>query len=69
MSAVKRDLDDFRPALGGIVHGVLGFSEPTLVTAALNCLNNGYDRSQTIGIVKHIGYIFQSKSIINNIAF
>ncbi len=31
------------------VHKFLGFSEATLSTAALNCLDKGYDKRKTVG--------------------
>ncbi|KAJ9589018.1 hypothetical protein L9F63_017713 [Diploptera punctata] len=43
----KKDLDEIKPYIDKTVQKFLGFSEPSLVTAALNCLTSGYDRRKT----------------------
>ena len=49
MSSSRKELDDLRPSIDRMVQKFLGFSEPTLVTAALNCVDKGYDRRKTVG--------------------
>ncbi|CAL1540677.1 unnamed protein product [Lymnaea stagnalis] len=48
MALSHRDLDDLKPLLSDTVKQLLGFSEPTVVAAALNCLSTGYDMNKTI---------------------
>ena len=52
MSLSRRDLDDLRPMVDKTVQKYLGFSEPTLVTAAVDCLDRGYDKPKTISMSK-----------------
>ncbi len=49
MSLSRKELEDLKPMIDRTVHKFLGFSEATLSTAALNCLNKGYDRRKTVG--------------------
>lgn len=49
MSLSRKDLDELRPMLDRTVQKFLGFTEPTLVTAALNCVDKGYEKRKTIG--------------------
>ena len=49
MALTSRDLDDLKPLLSETVKQMLGFSEPTVVAAALNCVSTGYDMKKTIG--------------------
>ncbi|XP_033100866.1 U4/U6 small nuclear ribonucleoprotein Prp3-like [Anneissia japonica] len=46
-SMSRRELDDIKPWVEKTVKRVLGFPEPTVVTAALNCVSKGFDQSQT----------------------
>lgn len=48
MSLSRKDLDELRPMLDRTVQKFLGFTEPTLVTAALNCVDKGYEKRKTI---------------------
>lgn len=50
MSLPKREVEELRPWVEGTVKKVLGFSEPTVVTAALHCVGKGLDKRKTIGI-------------------
>ncbi|XP_077993546.1 U4/U6 small nuclear ribonucleoprotein Prp3-like [Glandiceps talaboti] len=52
VSLSKRDLEELRPWVDKTVKRVLGFSEPTVVTAALNCVSKGMDQSKTIENLK-----------------
>ena len=49
MALSKRELEDLRPLIDTSVTKFLGFTEPTLVSAAVNCLDRGYDRRKTVG--------------------
>jgi len=51
MSLTDREWDDLKALLDKAVSKFLGFSEPSLVTAALKCIDNGYDERKTIGIL------------------
>ncbi|PSN57416.1 U4/U6 small nuclear ribonucleoprotein Prp3 [Blattella germanica] len=46
-SLSKKDIEEIKPYIDRTVQKFLGFSEPSLVTAALNCLNSGYDKRKT----------------------
>ncbi|KAJ8311737.1 hypothetical protein KUTeg_011092 [Tegillarca granosa] len=48
MSLSDREWDDLKSILDKTVHRFLGFSEPSLVTAALNCIDKGYDKYKTV---------------------
>ncbi|KAM8921636.1 U4/U6 small nuclear ribonucleoprotein Prp3 isoform 2-T2 [Pelodytes ibericus] len=52
MSLSKRELDDLKPWIEKTVKGVLGFSEPTVVTAALNCVGKGMDKKKAADHLK-----------------
>ncbi|XP_041430111.1 U4/U6 small nuclear ribonucleoprotein Prp3 isoform X1 [Xenopus laevis] len=52
MALSKRELDDLKPWVEKTVKGVLGFSEPTVVTAALNCVGKGMDKKKTVDHLK-----------------
>jgi U4/U6 small nuclear ribonucleoprotein PRP3 len=56
-SLSKKDIEEIKPYIDKAVQKFLGFSEPSLVTAALNCLASGYDKRKTSS--KYI--IFRSK--------
>lgn len=49
MSLPKREMEELRPWVERTVKKVLGFSEPTVVTAALHCVGKGLDKRKTIG--------------------
>ena len=48
MSLSDRDWDDLKAILDKTVQKFLGFGEPSLVTAALNCIDKGYDKHKTV---------------------
>lgn len=50
MSLTDREWDDLKALLDKAVNKFLGFSEPSLVTAALNCIDKGYDERKTAGM-------------------
>ncbi|KAK3799881.1 hypothetical protein RRG08_051512 [Elysia crispata] len=54
MALTSRDLDDLKPLLSETVKQMLGFSEPTVVAAALNCVSTGYDMKKTIDQLSRI---------------
>ncbi|XP_071451627.1 U4/U6 small nuclear ribonucleoprotein Prp3 isoform X2 [Hetaerina americana] len=43
----RKDIEEMKPSLDKTVQKFLGFNEPSLVTAAINCLVSGYDRIKT----------------------
>ena len=47
MSLSRKEVDELKPLIDKAVSKFLGFGEPTLVTAALNCLTKGYDERKT----------------------
>ena len=49
MSLSKKEVDELKPVIDRVVQKVVGFSEPTLVTAAINCIDKGYDEKKTAG--------------------
>ncbi len=49
MSLPKREVDELRPWVERTVKKVLGFSEPTVVKAALHCVGKGLDKRKTTG--------------------
>lgn len=54
MSLNKREVEELKPWVERTVKKVLGFSEPTVVTAALHCVGKGLDKRKTIGkIIYH----------------
>ncbi|KAM5222177.1 LOW QUALITY PROTEIN: U4/U6 small nuclear ribonucleoprotein Prp3-like [Ctenodactylus gundi] len=46
MALSKRELDELKPWIEKTVRRVLGFLEPTVVTAALNCVGKGMDNKK-----------------------
>ena len=50
MSLSKRELDELKPWIEKTVKRVLGFSEPTVVTAALNCVGKCMDKKKAAGM-------------------
>lgn len=49
MSLTNRDVEDLKGLLNDTVKQFLGFSEPSVVSAALNCISTGYDKRKTVG--------------------
>ncbi|XP_036394822.1 U4/U6 small nuclear ribonucleoprotein Prp3 [Megalops cyprinoides] len=47
MSLPRREVEELRPWVERTVKKVLGFSEPTVVTAALHCVGKGLDKRKT----------------------
>lgn len=54
MSLPKREVEELRPWVERTVKKVLGFSEPTVVTAALHCIGKGLDKRKTTGTSTHL---------------
>ncbi|CAG5114924.1 unnamed protein product [Candidula unifasciata] len=54
MALTSRELDDLRPQLSDTVKNVIGFSEPTVVNAAVNCISTGFDMKKTIDQLSQI---------------
>ncbi|XP_050411583.1 U4/U6 small nuclear ribonucleoprotein Prp3 [Patella vulgata] len=48
MSLSRRETEDFRYMLDKSVKKFIGFSEPTLASAAFDCIDRGYDRKKTV---------------------
>ena len=55
MSLSRREIDDLKGLLDTTVQKLLGFSESTLVSAALNCLDRGYDKHKMLGMSVFMG--------------
>jgi hypothetical protein len=49
MSLSSREWDELKLLLDKSVLKFMGFNEPTLVVAALNCIDKGYDKRKTVG--------------------
>lgn len=49
MSA-RKDGDELKHVVDSTVEKFLGTSEPTLVKAAISCLDKGYDKKKTVGM-------------------
>lgn len=49
MSLPKQEVEEIRPWVERTVKKVLGFSEPTVVTVALQCVGKGLDKRKTTG--------------------
>lgn len=58
MSLPKREVEELRPWVERTVKKVLGFSEPTVVTAALHCVGKGLDKRKTIGKYGEISLMY-----------
>lgn len=54
MSLPKREVEELRPWVERTVKKVLGFSEPTVVTAALHCVGKGLDKRKMTGTWRHL---------------
>ncbi|NXQ29410.1 PRPF3 protein, partial [Alaudala cheleensis] len=52
MSLSKQELDELKPWIEKMVTCVLGFSEPTVVTAALSCIKKGMDKRRVADHLK-----------------
>ena len=46
----KKDIDVLKPKIENVVSKVLGFSDNTVVNAAVQCLQKDLDKSTTIGL-------------------
>lgn len=46
----RKEIDDMKPQIEEAVHKFLGFSEPAIVTTAVNCIGSGYDKRKTAGL-------------------
>jgi len=49
MALSRKEVDEIKPLIDRTVIKFLGFSEPTLATAAISCLEKGYDKRKTVG--------------------
>lgn len=43
----RKEVDEMKPQIEKAVHKFLGFSEPAIVTTAVNCITSGYDKRKT----------------------
>ncbi|KAG5307473.1 PRPF3 protein, partial [Acromyrmex insinuator] len=43
----RKEIDEMKPHIEKAVHKFLGFSEPAIVTTAVNCITSGYDKRKT----------------------
>ncbi len=48
MSLSRKDIEELKPIVDKTVQNILGFSEPTLVMTAVNCVDKGYDQRKTV---------------------
>jgi len=55
----RKDIEELRPIIDRTVVKFLGFSEPTLATAAVSCLEKGYDKNKTVGMLPHLSFYCQ----------
>ena len=53
MALTRKEAEELKPIIDRTVVKFLGFSEPTLVTAAVSCLEKGYDKHKTMGVLPH----------------
>jgi len=53
MALSKKEVEELKPIIDRTVVKFLGFSEPTLATAAVSCLEKGYDKHKTVGMLPH----------------
>lgn len=49
MALSRKEVEELKPIIDRTVVKFLGFSEPTLATAAVSCLEKGYDKNKTVG--------------------
>lgn len=49
MALSRKEVEELKPIIDRTVVKFLGFSEPTLATAAVSCLEKGYDKHKTMG--------------------
>jgi len=56
MALSRKEVEELKPIIDRTVVKFLGFSEPTLVTAAVSCLEKGYDKNKTVGMLTHQSY-------------
>ena len=49
MALTKREMEDLRPTVDTVMQKTFGFSDPTVVVAALNCVAKGMDKTRTVG--------------------
>jgi len=50
MALSRKEVEELKPIIDRTVVKFLGFSEPTLATAAVSCLEKGYDKHKTMGM-------------------
>lgn len=67
MSLSSREWEDLKSLLDKAVHKFLGFTEQSLVTAALNCIDKGYDKKKTISKFEelHCSTIYITPIVLN----
>lgn len=61
----RKEIDEMKPQIEKAVHKFLGFSEPAIVTTAVNCITSGYDKRKTAGqyckainhVIEYITYL------------
>ena len=49
MAMTKREMEELRPTVDSVMQKTFGFSDPTVVVAALNCVGKGMDENRTVG--------------------
>ena len=58
MSLSRKELEELKPMVDKTVQKFLGFSEPTLVMASVNCMDKGYDKRKTVGEYTSVFFFF-----------
>jgi len=64
MALTRKDIEELKPIIDRTVVKFLGFSEPTLVTAAVSCIEKGYDKNKTVGMLSHLSCCCHVKQFI-----
>ncbi|XP_072020292.1 LOW QUALITY PROTEIN: U4/U6 small nuclear ribonucleoprotein Prp3-like [Amphiura filiformis] len=52
MAMSKREMEDLRPTVDTVMQKTFGFSDPTVIVAALNCVAKGMDKSRTVDMLR-----------------
>ncbi|XP_012943717.1 U4/U6 small nuclear ribonucleoprotein Prp3 [Aplysia californica] len=69
MALSSRDLEDLKPLVNETVKSFMGFTDPTIVTTALNCLGKGYDKRKTIDNLSQILDSGQAASLAEKVHY
>lgn len=67
--ASHRDLEELKPLVNETVKTFMGFTDPTIVTTALNCLGKGYDKRKTIDNLSQLLDARQAASLAEKVHY